>query len=85
MRWYEMYKLATLSYIFCIATKVYIAAINPQSETIAIISPSILKSKSKRIMDVCCKPEEIGHLEVAILKVAKNDVSFDKPNLTILA
>jgi hypothetical protein len=34
-----------------------------QSETMAIISPSIMKSKSKRILDVCCKPEEIGHLK----------------------
>ena len=47
------------------------SAIRLQFETMALISPSIMKSKSKRILDVGCKPEEIGHLEVAILKVAK--------------
>jgi hypothetical protein len=31
-------------------------------------------------LDVGCKPEKIGHLEVAILKVAKNDVSYDEPS-----
>jgi len=30
-----------------------------------------MKSKSKQILDVGCKPEEIGHLEVTILRVAK--------------
>jgi hypothetical protein len=38
----------------------------------ALISHFIMKSKSRQILDVCCQPEEIGHLEVAILKVAKN-------------
>jgi len=43
-----------------------------QSETMALISPSIMKSKSWKILNVCCKPEEIGHLELAILRVAKS-------------
>jgi hypothetical protein len=37
----------------------------------AIISPSILESKSWQILDAYCEPEEIGHLEVAKLRVAK--------------
>ena len=47
------------------------AAISIEFETKALISPSITKSKNKRILDVCCEPKEIGHLEVAILRVAK--------------
>ena len=43
-----------------------------------IISHCIIKSKSWQILDVYCEPKEIGHLEVAILRVAKNDVSYDE-------
>ena len=42
---------------------VWITAISLQSETMAKISPFIMKSKSRKILDVCCTPEEIGHLK----------------------
>jgi len=41
-----MYKLATLIYIFSTATKVYMPAISLHSETMAKISPFIMKFKS---------------------------------------
>jgi hypothetical protein len=31
-------------------------------------------------LDVGYKPEKIGHLEVAILRTAKNDVSYEEPD-----
>ena len=40
-----------------------------------------MKSKRRRILDVCCKPEEIGHLEVGLFwEQLKNDVSCDEPS-----
>jgi hypothetical protein len=34
-----------------------------------------MKSKNSRILDVRCKPEEIGHLKVAIYRAAKKLLS----------
>jgi hypothetical protein len=41
-------------------------AISLQSETMAKISPFIMKCKNRQISDVGCKPEEIVQLEMLI-------------------
>jgi hypothetical protein len=48
--------------------KLKVPAISQQPETTAIISPSIMKSKSRQILDMCCEPEEIGHLKVGLFR-----------------
>jgi hypothetical protein len=43
-----------------------VTAISLQSETMAIIQHSTMKSKSREILNVRCKPKDIGHLKLGL-------------------
>jgi hypothetical protein len=70
----------SVRYVICKNDELWMSAISLHSEIMAEISPFIIKSKSRKILDVCCTPEKIWPLKGVLFSgYLKNGVSHDKP------